>query len=57
MSHTLAINEKGESFSWGSGFYGALGHKDTFESVYSPIKIDNLLFEKILEPISHLHKI
>ena len=28
MQHTLAINDKGESFSWGSGFYGALGLKD-----------------------------
>jgi len=27
-SHTLALSKKGEVFSWGSGFYGALGVGD-----------------------------
>lgn len=25
MSHTLAVTEKGEAYSWGQSFYGALG--------------------------------
>ena len=49
MSHTLAINDKGESFSWGSGFYGCLGLKDHSDIVYSPIKIESLLFEKVVD--------
>ena len=49
MSHTLAVNDKGECFSWGSGFYGALGLKDTFDTVYSPIKLESLLFEKVID--------
>jgi len=28
-SHTIAIDEKGECYSWGCGSYGKLGHRDT----------------------------
>lgn len=37
MSHTLAITEKGEAYSWGQGFYGALGvSKNGLESYFTP---------------------
>jgi E3 ubiquitin-protein ligase HERC4 len=50
MSHSLAVSESGEAYSWGQSFYGALGlgAKDsaqTVENQFSP-KLIHLLKEQ-----------
>ena len=40
VSHTLAVTETGEVYSWGSGLKGRLGHGTTHNKIYpDPIKI------------------
>jgi alpha-tubulin suppressor-like RCC1 family protein len=37
MSHTLAINDKGEAYAWGQGFYGATGvSKNGIDTHFKP---------------------
>ena len=38
MAHMAAISSQGLIYTWGSGFYGRLGHKDT-ENRYSPKQV------------------
>ena len=40
-SHCLALSREGEVYSWGDGFYGALGHADGGERTV-PIRIESL---------------
>jgi alpha-tubulin suppressor-like RCC1 family protein len=45
MSHTLAVTENGEAYSWGQSFYGALGlspktnSNQNVENQHSPVQI------------------
>jgi alpha-tubulin suppressor-like RCC1 family protein len=41
-SHTIALNGKGQVFSWGAGTHGCLGHSNLRDR-YSPIMIDDPL--------------
>jgi len=45
-SHTIAITDIGDAFSWGLGEFGALGNNDTFTR-YVPSKIDYFAKNKI----------
>jgi len=48
LSHSLAITEEGRAFSWGQGFYGALGiNKHGLDTLYSPERIESLSRLKI----------
>lgn len=40
-NHSLAINDKGEVFSWGEGIYGQLGH-GVLDNEFYPRKVENL---------------
>ena len=51
MSHTLAVTENGEAYSWGQSFYGALGlspksnSNQNIENQHSPVLITALKAE------------
>lgn len=48
MSHSLAVTETGEAYSWGQSFYGALGLSNqsqvnaSLENQYTPMLISAL---------------
>lgn len=41
FSHTVALTEDGEVFTWGEGKQGALGHGD-WENIHLPKKVEGL---------------
>lgn len=41
FQHTVALNDKGEVFSWGQGKYGALGHGNS-DDISTPRQIADL---------------
>ena len=47
-SHTVALTDKGEVYTWGGGLLGQLGHGDYFRQTL-PIKVANLADSEIVQ--------
>jgi len=52
-SHTVALNSKGEIYSWGWGDFGQLGN-DKLKKVHTPQVLNPSHFQVHMDKLSHI---